>query len=1031
MTFEQPWWLLAALLAVPAGVIGLSWFTAMSRARAWSAVIARGVLLVLLAMALAGASAVHTTERLAVIAVIDVSDSVKQYAELASLEDGKRLASTDAVKRWLESAAGAGATRADDLFGAVVFDGASAAVMLPRAVKGTGDNDGPWEDLSLEMSMVEGTNVGQALRFAGALFPPDAARRLLLISDGNETDGDAVEEARRLASAGGSVGTGIPVDVLPISYRVNNEVMVDLVDAPPQASEGSTVIVRVVLSATGATRGTLELLYADQAIDINGSSPGTGRRVALSPGRNVETIEVKLEKGKPVHRFRPVFTAENMAEDRLAANNSAEAFTVTPSAGTILIVDGVGAAAPDSPGRTLSRALEQAGMTVRTARVEELPTDLISFQEFDLVVLQDVAAEEMPTPVQRLLADYVSELGGGMVMVGGPDSFGAGGWKGTPIEPILPVNIDLPEQLLVPSAAVVLVIDNSGSMSSGVAGSMKSQQEIANEGAAMAVETLDKTDMLCVIAFNSDFQIVVPMARNKDAKSNAAKVRAIGAGGGTNLYPAMAESMRRLSTGEAGSASVRHVIVLSDGRSEGPGGGDTFEALATRMRERGITLSTIAVGDGADTQQLAAIAAAGGGAFHQVVNPTMLPRIFVKEIRVVRKPLIREAPFVPVDLGSGSGLISGMSRPMPELKGLVLTQKRKDATVTNVLATPEGEPVLSSWFVGRGRVAAFTSDAHRWAREWIEWPGYASMWTQIVRQTARPTAERSGELTTELVGDDLVVRYDAVDDQGRPIDLLNIPGVVYGPGGEKVEMKLSQVGSGVYEGRARATKRGNYYMVLLPQRGDRALPSIVGGASRTIGAEFRVTQSNIGLLRQIAEITGGRLLDPAKPDEANMFDRADVRPVRAASPIWAMLLVWAVVVLVLDVGTRRVAWDRLLSKEVARELKEQAAAAVRARSEQAAATVASLKRATERAGEPVAGAPVVEKLAARTMEQRAVEERSARLRAQMASKIEADPDVSRRAPVADEKETASTTSGLLAAKRRAAKKLEGGRDEGR
>ncbi len=1023
---------MAALLAAPAGVIGLWWFTAMSRARAWSAVVARGVLLALLAAALAGASAVHTTERLAVIAVVDISESVKQYADLAASDGGKRLAYTDAVKRWLQSAAEASATGADDLFGAVVFDGASAAVMLPRVVKGTSGEDqaGWWNELSFEQSLSEGTNIGSALRFAGAIFPPDAARRLVLVSDGNQTDGDALDAAHRLSSVGGAGSTGIPVDVLPISYHVDNEVMIDLVDAPPQSAEGSTVVVRVVLSATQETRGTLELKYSEEALDINGADAGTGRNITLKPGRNVENIEVKLEKGKPVHRFKAVFTAESASQDRNSANNTAESFTVTPSAGSVLVIDGVGAAAPDSPGRTLSRALERAGIQVRTSRVEELPTDLISYQEFDLVILQDVAAEEMPPPVQQLLADYVSELGGGMVMVGGPDSFGAGGWKGTPIEAILPVNIDLPEQLLVPSAAVVLVIDNSGSMSAPVGGGLRSQQEIANEGAATAVEMLDRTDMLCVIAFNSDFQIVVPMERNKDGKTSAAKVRAIGAGGGTNLFPALARAMQELSRGEAAKSSVRHVIVLSDGRSEPPGGTDSFEALAGRMRDRGITVSTISVGDGADNEQLARIAAEGGGKFYQVVDPNLLPRIFLKEIRVIRKPLIREAPFVPVDLGSGSGLIAGMSRPMPALNGLVLTQKRKDATVTNILATPEGEPVLSTWFVGRGRVAAFTSDAHRWARNWIDWPGYAAMWTQIVRQTARPTAERSGELTTELVGDDLVVRYDAVDDQGKPMDLLSITGVLYGPDREKTEIKLSQVGSGVYEGRERATKRGNYYMVLLPQQGDQPLPSIIGGASRAIGAEFRVTQSNVGLLKEIAEITGGRLLDPAKPEDANLFDRTDVKPMRAASPIWPLLLAWAVAILVFDIGTRRVAWDRLLSKELARELKEQAASAVRARSEQVAATVASLKRASARAGEAPAGAPVAEKLEARVVDERTVEARRERLRVQMAAKVATEEDVSRKAPVVEADKETSTTSGLLAAKKRAAKKFEAGGNEG-
>ncbi len=1001
----------------------------MSRARAWSAVLARGVLMVLVAMALAGASAVHTTERLAVVAVVDVSESVRQFADFGVVEGGKRLGYGESVRRWLEAAATSSARGPDDLFGAVVFDGASAAVMMPRPIKQPGEEGEAldlFKDLVFDVALEEGTDLEGALRFASAIFPPDAARRLLVISDGNETDGDALAEARRLKSAGAG---DLRIDALPIAYTVENEVMVDFVDAPPQTAEGSTVTVRVVLSATQDTRGTLEILYGDEVIDINGASPGTGRGVALKRGRNVETIEVPLAKGKSVHRFRPVFTAEQRGQDRISTNNSAETFTVTPSAGSVFIVDGVGAAAPDSPGRTLSRALERAGIATRTGRVEELPTDLLSFHEFDLVILQDVAAEEIPRPVQSLLADYVSDLGGGLVMIGGPDSFGAGGWKGTPIEPILPVNIDLPEQLLVPSAAVVLVIDNSGSMGSRVGGGLKSQQEIANEGAALAVETLDKTDMLEVIAFSGDYSIIVPMGRNSEAKRSAAKVRQIGPGGGTNLYPALRRAFQDLASGEASKASIRHVIVLSDGQSAPPDGGGTFEDFAGLMQQRGVTVSTISVGDGADDEQLAKIAVAGGGQFYKVADPNLLPRIFVKEIRVVRKPLIREAAFVPVDLGSGSGLIAGLPRPIPALQGLVLTQKRKDATVTNVLATPEGEPVLSAWFVGRGRVAAFTSDAHGWARDWLDWPGYAALWTQIVRQTARPTAERSGELTTEIVGDDLVIRYDAQDERGRPMDRLNIPGVLYGPvGGEKTEVRLAQVGPGTYETRAPAAKRGNYYLVLLPQQGDRPLSTIVGGASRAIGAEFRVARSNISLVKQVAEATGGRVFDPARPQDANLYDRGDVEPVRAASPIWPMLIGWAMAVFLMDVGTRRVAWDRLLSKELAREMREHAAAAVRARSEQAAATVASLKRAAARAGEtPDAPKP-------RTLDEPVMPSRfpprgaegASRLRAQMRGTPEPD-DASHRPPPAAEpkrEEAETTTSGLLAAKRRAAKRYD-------
>lgn len=1030
VTFEQPLWLLLALLAIPAGVVGLAWFTAMSRARAWSAVIARSVLLILLAMMLAGASAVRTSDRLAVIAVVDVSESVRQFAEFEESGSGQPIAPAVVLRQWIERAASAGARGPDDLLGVVVFDGAAAAAMLPRPAKASSPRDaasagGP-TDFSLDERFADGTNIDRALRFAAALFPPDAARRLVLISDGNETEGDALDAARRLASTGaGRAGGAIPVDVLPLSYRVHHEVMVEAVDAPPQAAPGSTVAVRVVLTATEEAEGALELLYDGEALDLNGSAPGTARRVSLRPGPNVETLEIRLARDRTVHRFRPVFIPDNPAGDRVAVNNSAEAFTITPGQGAVLVVDGVGSAAADSPGRNLANALARAGLDVRVVPPTDVQPDLLWLQAHDLIILQNVAADEVPRPTQRLLADYVSDLGGGLVMVGGPDSFGAGGWNGTPIETILPVDLDLPEQLLVPSAAVVLVIDNSGSMGNRVGGTLRTQQEIANEGAALAVETLDRTDMVCVIAFSSDYSVLVPMQRNSEPARAASKVRSIAPGGGTNLYPALLRAHRELSSGEAATAGVRHVIVLSDGVSQPPTVDDTFENLAARMRDEGITVTTICVGDGADAATMARIAHAGGGQFYEVVDPNLLPRVFLKEIRVVRKPLIREAPFVPVDVGSGSALIAGVPRPIPPLRGLVLTQKRADPRATTVFTTTEGEPVLASWYVGRGRVAAFTSDAHWWARDWLRWPGYATIWTQIARQTARPASDRSGVLTTEAIGDELLLRYEAADPQGRPMDLLTVAGVVYGPGGRREEVRLGQVGPGEYEARVPAASRGNYYVVLLPRRGEHALPSVVGGVSRAVGAELRVSRSNVALLRQIAEATGGRLLDVARPEAADLFNRDGVRPTRAAMPIWPVLMAWTIAFFLLDVGTRRIAWDRLLTRELAREIREQAATLVRARSERAAATVAALRTKHRRhaadEARPADAAATSPPILAPTGSQ---------LRAQMRGGATADDADHPAIPSKDEgAEPGSTTSGLLAAKRRAAKRYENDADQ--
>lgn len=1035
VTFEQPWWLLLALLALPVIVSGMISLRSMSRVRAWSVVLLRSLLIALVACMLAGASTVRRTDRLAVIAVVDVSESVRQLAEFKEAASGKRIAAEEALRAYVAAAARAGARGPDDLLGVVAFDGSAIAASLPRPVVTTRSNDGQASagsatDFTLDYRLQEGTDIEAALRLAAAMFPPDAARRLVLISDGGETEGDALAAARELGASGPAMA-GIPIDVLPVVYNVTDEVLVEAVDAPAQAPADSTVTVRVVLNAAAATTGTLELLYEDEPLDLNGPLPGTARPVSLKPGRNIELLRVALGKAT-VHRFRPVFTPDKGAQDRIAANNTADAYTVTPGRGVVLIVDGVGSGLPDSPGRTLVRTLDRAGIVTEVIAPEAMPTDPISLQKYDLIILQDVAAEELPRRAHALIADYVTNLGGGLVMVGGPDSFGAGGWKGTAIEPVLPVRLDLPEQLLIPSAAVIIVLDNSGSMSGNVMGGIRSQQEIANEGAALAIETLDKSDIVGVIAFNSDYSIVVPADRNTSAKRSAERVRNIASGGGTNLYPALDQASALLREGEAAKAAVRHVIVLSDGRSEGdPRFG---VATAQRMRESGISVSAIAVGDGADTGTLEELARAGGGQFYMVSDPNLLPRVFVKEIRVVRKPLIREAPFTPVGTRSGSPLMQGFTLAgMPPLGGLVLTQKKPDPKISYPLVTSEDEPVLAHWFTGRGQAAAFTSDAHgNWARRWLDWPGYTALWTQIARVIARPPAGRTSELTTEIVGSDLVIRLDAFDDEGRPRDLLSIPGTVYTPDGGTMQIKLSQVGPGTYETRVPAGSRGNYFVSLTPQQGERNLAPVIGGASRAVGAELRSMRSNVSLLRQIADVTGGRLLDGSDPDGAALFERAAIEPVRAATPLWPVLLIWTVAVFILDVATRRVAWDRLVSREIARQWREEAQAAVKARGERAAGALASLKKAAERSATSSARsqptAPVPQPTAA---DQRALlEQQRERLRAQMLGRKEqavAKPESAAETGTDAEvpEEDAASTTGLLAAKRRAQRKMEG------
>jgi hypothetical protein len=267
---------------------------------------------------------------------------------------------------------------------------------------------------------------------------------------------------------------------------------------------------------------------------------------------------------------------------------------------------------------------------------------------------------------------------------------------------------------------------------------------------------------------------------------------------------------------------------------------------------------------------------------------------------------------------------------------------------------------------------------------------------------------------------------------------------VYPPGGgEPVRITLSQTGPGIYEGRVPAREGGTFVVTAQPRQSGRALPPVFGGVSIAAGVEFRRLDANHGLLRRIAEITGGRVLSLNQPEDAALFDRRGVRPSMARTPLWRPLLLWTLIVFLLDVGTRRVAWDRFVSREFGVELAKTAAEAIRDRGEQASRTITGLRTGARRV-EPSAAA-LSEEDAAKLVEEEAQRRRESRLAALAARRAQAraDAEGSPIEPVASSARQRNArpeeparaqpgeqgTEGLLAAKRRARERLEGDEKE--
>lgn len=880
---ERPITLAAGLALALLIALSASRFEVMSPVRRLLSGVLRFALLAVILACICGVSLVRTSDRVAAIVVLDTSESVRRFGALGG---------TSLLAAPLDSLRAGVTRRADDALGVIAFDGRAVSVLAPTITRAP--------SFDAEPPGGEGTNIESALRLARALVPSDAMGRILLVSDGNQTAGDADRAARDLSSGAHPV----PIDVLPLRYALKEEVAITAVDAPGAAPSGSTVRLRVSLVSTGTSEGVLRV-YAAGAERALASV-----NIAFDPGEHTKLVDVPLGPGR-VHRFRAVYEPRTGIDgksvgDTLAENNAASAFTLTPDAGSVLVLEGQ----EQPPESQLARTLSEEGMQVETLPARQMLADPLWLQSYDLVILENVAADEIDERAQSLLADAVRDMGLGLVMVGGANSFGAGGWRNTPLEPVLPVLLDLPERLVVPEAAVIFVLDNSGSMRRSVMGSSRSQQEIANQAAAAALGALDRRDLVGVIAFNSNHDVVTPLGPNKEPGSTASAILSISSGGGTNLAPALIEASNQL---RAVNAKHKHVIVLSDGVSQDK---ESIPAIADRMREEGVRISAIAIGDDADAKGMEEMSTLGGGQFHQVTNPSVLPQVFLRAVRVLRTPMVREEPFTPQVLPVGAALTAGLG-DVPELLGLTLTQPRAEPNVINAMITPKGEPVLSYWRVELGQVAAFTSDASRWAANWIQWPGYRRLWTQIARTIGRSATTSDLTARATIVDGRMTVRVDAGESAGARA--FSFAATVFGPDGRSVPVKLAQVGPRQFEGTASAGADGAYVAIVRPSevKGDGSvsrLTPVVTGASGFASGESRAVASNDAWMEGLAARSGGKVFASVEEAKAAMFVRDGLMPVRSRLPVWGWLLVWVPVLFLLDLAVRRIAWDRWLER---------------------------------------------------------------------------------------------------------------------
>jgi Ca-activated chloride channel family protein len=851
----------ALLLLLPA--LGLlAWFDArsthpMGSSRRRLLLVARS-LLVLLALLAIASPAIRLTSR---------------EQSLILLLDHSRSQGTEGVARIYEAAEGLRSSLGGGAAPGVVAFGEEPRVLLYPGQRGALPEAADAAAIIEEVGAV--SDFERAVTFAKGLFPSGASRHLVLFGDGVETGGSLLEAAKVASVAGIRIhARGVAGPSLP-DVRVTR-----LAPTRSLLNEGATLGLDVV---------------------VEGSVAGPARIRLFENGIEVDVVEADLRPGEAFsHRFsrapdrRGLYNYRALVEgfegiDALPENNEALCLVDVRGQPLFLHVEG-----EEGEGRHLVGAMAAEGIRLESRSPEGLPSSVQDLAGYDGVILSDVPAHRLGEARMAALRDYVEKLGGGFVMVGGPDSFGVGGYYRTPVEELLPVKLKAPDQEETQSSALALVIDRSGSMAG-------QKMEFCKAAAVASAELLSNKDYLGVYAFDSQVHEIVPMSRVVSTSAVAAQIARIGSGGGTNIYPGMVRAREELNRVKA---RIRHMIVLTDGQTAGEG----YQALASQCQAEGITISTVAVGTGAFVGLLQSIAAAGGGESYVINDPASIVRVFTQDTMTHTGRMVREDSFEPKFNERHPMLGDWEEGAAPPLLGYVKTTRKATAQVP--LVTDLDDPLLAHWRFGLGKVTAFTSDCKsRWAALWVGgWDGYSRLWSQILRETARPPQGLLMDLRLEEMGSDLNIAVDLAEDASSRRDKAGVEAEIFHLAARSLgsamrpvaTIPLPQEGPGWYEGRFRPTEAGVY---LIRARAGSQVAS--AGHVHNPTTETATGRINDALLRRACEITGGTYLEDA--DAVPQLEGTDVaRQVE----LWPYLLMAFLALLLVDLVIRR--WENLL-----------------------------------------------------------------------------------------------------------------------
>lgn len=903
IAFNKPWFLLLLAGLPLLWVFSFRSISGLGRVRRFFALGLRSLVYVLLVFCLAEMQLRHTSERVSVIYVLDQSESIPREKRAAMVQY--------VVKDVAEHRNAARGDRA----GVVVF-GREAAIEVPPY-----DDNLPIQQGKLEAMMqvrTDATNLEGALKLAQASFSEDSAKRVVIVTDGNETVGDVQSVARQLAE------NGIGIDVVPIELSSRAEVAVEKISLPSDIRKGQPVQVNVVLNNMteagadddGKVSGKVIVVRKQgQREDVLIEQP-----MELEPGKKVLTFEHTIDQSD-FYTYEARFVPDDRLDDSMPQNNLASAFAHVRGEGSVLLIEDW-----ENPGEFdyLIERLKANNIEVELMQSNSLFTSLAELQRFDCVILGDLprtsgggAGDISSFSDQQIemLVRNSQQMGCGLLMIGGPRSFGAGGWSNTELEKAMPVDFNIKDAKVVPVGALVMMMH-----ASELAQGNFWQKVVARE----ALKALGPQDYCGLIHWSGTDQWMwggqtglLPVGPNRNQM--LARLNRMTPGDMPQFDPAMKMSLAGFNAIQAQGANVaiKHMIVISDGDPSPP-----LPATVTAYINAGIKITTVAIGTHgpAGSTPLRNLASQTGGKYYAVTDPKALPRIYQREARRIAQPLVKEHPgMVPITYPHE--VLEGIEG-FPPFDGYVMTTLKDNALVDAGMIAPvpaehpENATLMATWTYGVGRTGVLTTDAgKRWTNNWTAWEGYDKFYSQLVRFMMRPTDNQGNFTVASEVKDGKVrVVVTATDEKDEYLNFLKLSGTAVDPEMESKDFQLRQIASGRYVGEFDADKSGSYFLSILPGPGEAPIRT---GANVPYSAEFRQQRLNSALVDALAALKprggeAGQVIAGdfaiGRVDELLVVDtfRHDLPKAISSQHVWPILLVLCGLVFFEDVFVRRV-----------------------------------------------------------------------------------------------------------------------------